>query len=500
MKGYTVAVYPKATLAPKYGKKSLYAYVTVPTSLRRIIGAKQKYKSTGTSDWEAARDKLRDLEAQIWAEFDQAELTNHPLSIAYMQLESLIYKNRPDQMPKDLNSICKKLFEEESRYQIEDDVRVRAGGVIETQATDWEDAPLIAEHADLVRDALESFLLEFRRLNSERFVPVKETKTFDAVVEEYLEHPSFLRNAKTNEPKRQKTLNDQRSKLKTFQKWAGQVRLSEFNQPLAYKYMDALQDIVDVQDQEAGVAVETVKQYFVPLKNVLKFAYQQGYSSGVLWEGLEFAGRGAAKQSYRDFRDHEYAKLWSMDIPDQDRLCLAMLATTGCRLEEIASVRWRDIHEREVDGVTVHWLDTQNMVVKNAPSRRNVPLHPEIVRMLPERGFSWNKSDKDRLFGYPVSGADKKVSNKASRRLISYIHAVRDDPNDRRLTLHSFRHTFTTICRNAVPTIDWELRERMLGHGTTQTAGTYGEAAQVATVLNEIRRLDLSFIRRASDV
>lgn len=85
-----MAVYPKATLAPKSGKKSLYAYVTVPSNLRSIIGSKQRYKSTGTDNWELARDKLRDLEAQIWAEFDQAELANHPLSIAYMQLESLI--------------------------------------------------------------------------------------------------------------------------------------------------------------------------------------------------------------------------------------------------------------------------------------------------------------------------------------------------------------------------------------------------------------------------
>ena len=491
-----MAVYDKATLVPKSGKKNLYVCVTVPEPLRPIIGLKQKYKTTGTDNWEQARDRLRDLEAQIWAEFDKAELTNHPLSLAYIQLEEAIFRQGWEKIPQALTHPISSLFDENTRYGIEDDVRNRAGGIVETKASDFEDAPLIAKHADQVRDALDLFLLEFRRLNSARFVPIKETKTFDAVVEEYLQHPSFSRNQRNGQKKRNKTLNDQRSKIETFQKWAGRVRLSEFNLPFAYRYMDALHNIVDAEDEDVGVGVETLKQYFVPLKNILKFAYQQGYSSGVLWEGLQFTGRGAPTKSYRDFREHEYAKLWSMEIPEEDRLCLAMLAATGCRLEEIAAARWSDIHEQEVDGLTVCWLDTQNMVVKNAPSRRLVPLHPEIVRLMPERGFSWNKSDKDRLFSYAVSGEDNKVSNKASRGLIGYVHAVRDDPNDRTLTLHSFRHTFTTICRNAQPTIDWELRERMLGHGGKGAARTYGQAAQVAPVLKEICRLDLSFIRK----
>ena len=83
----TVAVYDKATLVPKSGKKNLYVCVTVPEPLRPIIGLKQKYKTTGTDNWEQARDRLRDLEAQIWAEFDKAELTNHPLSLAVTSRE-----------------------------------------------------------------------------------------------------------------------------------------------------------------------------------------------------------------------------------------------------------------------------------------------------------------------------------------------------------------------------------------------------------------------------
>ena len=41
--GGSLAVYEKATLVKKPNRSKLYACVTVPTPLRRIIGVKQKY-------------------------------------------------------------------------------------------------------------------------------------------------------------------------------------------------------------------------------------------------------------------------------------------------------------------------------------------------------------------------------------------------------------------------------------------------------------------------
>lgn len=127
-----MAAYEKATLSKRSGRKNWYVYCTVPIPLRGVMdGAKQIHISTGTSDLEFACDELRDLEAQLWARLDEAQLTNHPLSKAYLQLEALINRYTPAQMPKDLNDVCKKLFDEETRYDLEDDLRVRAGGIIE---------------------------------------------------------------------------------------------------------------------------------------------------------------------------------------------------------------------------------------------------------------------------------------------------------------------------------------------------------------------------------
>ncbi len=76
--------YFRATLNKRSGKKNYYAFVTVPKNLRPLLkGQRQIYKSTQTNDYEEARDKLRDLEAELYLKLDHAELANHPLSKAY---------------------------------------------------------------------------------------------------------------------------------------------------------------------------------------------------------------------------------------------------------------------------------------------------------------------------------------------------------------------------------------------------------------------------------
>lgn len=58
---YGMAVYEKATLSKRSGRKNWYVYCTVPIPLRGMMGgAKQIHISTGTSDLEFARDKWTD--------------------------------------------------------------------------------------------------------------------------------------------------------------------------------------------------------------------------------------------------------------------------------------------------------------------------------------------------------------------------------------------------------------------------------------------------------
>ena len=75
--------YYKATISKRSGKRKYHVLVTVPKNLRSALKARQLYKSTGTEDLEEARDKLRELEAELYLKLDHAELPNHPLCKAY---------------------------------------------------------------------------------------------------------------------------------------------------------------------------------------------------------------------------------------------------------------------------------------------------------------------------------------------------------------------------------------------------------------------------------
>ena len=82
---------------------------------------------------------------------------------------------------------------------------------------------------------------------------------------------------------------------------------------------------------------------------------------------------------------------------------------------------------------------------------------------------------------------------KPSQKLMSYIHKLRKDENDDRLTVHSLRHTFSTMCRNSG--IEFELREFIVGRGGRGGSSTeYGQVHAIETKLNAINKLDVSAI------
>ena len=63
---------------------------------------------------------------------------------------------------------------------------------------------------------------------------------------------------------------------------------------------------------------------------------------------------------------------------------------------------------------------------------------------------------------------------------------------DGTLTIHSLRHTFNTMCRNAG--VDWELREFIQGRGGQGEGAKYGRPAWVEKQLEEIGKIDYSFL------
>ena len=488
--------YNTATIGRKSGKRNLHAFVTVPMPLREILKRKQIVKSLGTTDVKIANSKLRDVEAEIWKEFDQANEINHPLVKAWiaLELETQRISSPKEPLSQYLNYAPTDIFDVNIRYEIEEELRNRAGYVLGHPITgDLEEDMAISHAQSRIEPLMYDFLDEFRKLNKLEYAPTKRSKRFAEIVDEYHNHPTFKLN-KEHEPKRKKTLVEEINKVAKFISWAGDVAIDDFDDALFNSYLEALVDpkLKLINSRKDIPGLETLKGHIKPVVGVLGFALRKGYTKTKLWHGLNYQSYGLAKKSYRDILEPEVEKLFKMDMPEPDRLCLILLFVTGARLDEIGTLTWDKIKEENLNGKTITWIETFDSVVKNKQSRRAIPIHQTAQKLMPKRGTGWNKKDPNRLFDFPLD-ADGKCQNKASQRLMSYIYKLRKDENDDRLAIHSLRHTFSTMCRNSG--IEFELREFIVGRGGRGGSSTeYGQVHAVETKLNEINKLDVSAI------
>ena len=527
--------YFKAKLFKKSGKRNYYAFLTVPQNLRPLLnGKKQIYKSTGTDDYEEARDKLRQLEAELYLQLDQAELANHPLVKAANDLQEVL-RYGVHWKPKDW-------FDPIIRWEAEDDVRSRAGksismireiekenGVTDkavsvlanldhdltpdqvrqylneipsTEKIDSDMPPelkpdftldvverIFIQIERLIKPSYEEFVSEFRKVSEEKYAPTKRSKPFAEVAEEWFASSLFLNSKRTDAPKREKTKNEQINKVQVFMDWAGNVSLDDFSNSLATRFAEDLTN-QDSKLVKGGAANETVHKYFNAVRAVLDWGVRNDYMASNRWEKFSLGGYGRAKQKYRDFSEEELRQLFSLKIPTQDRTLLAILACTGARLDEIALLTWQQLHEDQTnDGQRVAWLDTTDAIVKNQTSKRLIPLVPEVAELITKHRSFKNPKDPDRLFTY-AKDRDGKAENKASRAIMPHLRKISSDPT---FVIHSLRHTFNTMCRNAG--IDWELREFIQGRGGSGVGSRYGQPAHVKKQLDEIGQIDYSFLQ-----
>jgi integrase len=498
--------YFRATLNKRSGKKNYYAFVTVPKNLRPLLkGQRQIYKSTQTNDYEEARDKLRDLEAELYLKLDHAELANHPLSKAYDALwegldglgfwqetcDSNKQKTLIEKWARENPFSYMMLFENEQRWELYDEIRSMAGYVMATPSpgmSDPAESIAIATVQGEIEPLLQDFDLEFRKVSEVKYAPKKRSKPFSDAAKEWFDSSLFQNNKKTNVPKREKTKQEQITKVQNFMDWAGNVSLDDFKKSLATQFAEELSS-VDSSIISGGAANETIHKYFTAVRSVLDWAVRMDYIHTNPWAGFNLGGYGRASQKYRDFTENELRQLFTMDMPKQDRLVLAILACTGARLDEIALLRWDQVHEDNTkDKQPLHWLSTTQAIVKNEASKRLVPLVPQVWKLIQAHRVYANPKEPQRLFSYSKD-KDGKAENKASRAIMPHIRKISLDGT---LTIHSLRHTFNTMCRNAG--VEWELREFIQGRSGQGEGAKYGRPAWVEKQLEEIGKIDYSFL------
>ncbi|HMM38198.1 MAG TPA: site-specific integrase [Desulfovibrio sp.] len=153
---------------------------------------------------------------------------------------------------------------------------------------------------------------------------------------------------------------------------------------------------------------------------------------------------------------------------------------TGARLGELGKLQVEDVrHERDV-----WYLDLMNTGTKTQGSKRQVPIHPELIRL----GFleyveARRKAGGDTLFpGRAGKSLDTEAWSKWWGRY-ARSHGI----EDRRKVFHSFRHTVKDGLRDSG--VPFDLRSALQGHAVPGVGEGYGQGFALQVLAEAMARL-----------
>lgn len=148
-----------------------------------------------------------------------------------------------------------------------------------------------------------------------------------------------------------------------------------------------------------------------------------------------------------------------------------MALFTGARLEELAQLRVSDVKIAKDHGhyLIISDLGNPTAKLKNAQSRRNIPIHPILIAC----GFLQHVKERHSGYLFPDLKMDPrgKRSGYFSNWFSVYLRK-KVGITDTRKVFHSFRHTFKDLCRTCG--IEESVHDALTGHTTSSVSRQYG--------------------------
>jgi integrase len=303
-----------------------------------------------------------------------------------------------------------------------------------------------------------------------RIVPTA-VLTYSSVMPEYLERVE--RDTPLEDTKRKKV-----RWAKQFLDVMGDLEIAAIKPKHAYDYLDK------VQAENPDRSNQTLKDYIWGVQALLKYCVQRDYIQLNPFHNLDLKSFGQKRKETYKFELSELRAIFAYDWNAQDRLLLSILATTGMRPSEAGNLTWERFNDTEHEGIRYFTtLDTadEKVRVKNAGSKRFVPIHPDL--QLPERSTG-------RLFDYEKN-EDGLSATEIGHQILPTLHSIVPHPNK---NIRSFRKTFKRMCRDS--RVGEEVHDAITGHRQTASASraNYGGMG-VPVMFEAISQLDISFVQ-----
>lgn len=295
------------------------------------------------------------------------------------------------------------------------------------------------------------------------------------------------------------------------------------NKPVAHLIADAMASSSELAGEAPAnrLKFDSRKAYFRQLEEFLRWAAAEGKAPTIDWTNLQLkrladdvVGEEDDERRHRAFAEDELAAVFRTPLytgcrdagrgfntvgnlvpRDTARFWLPLLGLwTGARLGELCQLRPIDVSETKKGIPFIRITDEgEFMTLKTKNARREVPLHPELIKL----GFlqfveACRKRGDPSLFpDMLIKG--RATSYQASKQFGSFLEATK--LKRPKLCYHSFRHTFRKALRRA--RVSEELVVKILGWSRGTMSDHYAQGEVTDTLYEDVCKvthpdLDLS--------
>lgn len=303
--------YPATTLA--MNKDKYYVLLTIPIELRpHFNGRKQLKRSTGTSDRKDALRKQHGITSKMYAELDTC---------------------KPD-IRDVISDLLGWIGDADEVQRMEDEGHLE--GLIQySKNLEFDESPENDAATDVVNENGAKALEVYREWKSKAGqAPTSDNPVLLSVAaREYLATTPYGLV---------KTVRDCELSLEQFQKFAGDIALTDVTAVLIHEY---------AEHTGATKSRETVSKKIGFVKRMFDHAVRKGWVETNVFAGLVISRSiGRSRQSYLPFSKEELDRLFNQEMPRHCRFLLSILITSGMRLDEAALLNWEDVKEDEGQG------------------------------------------------------------------------------------------------------------------------------------------------------
>jgi integrase len=222
----------------------------------------------------------------------------------------------------------------------------------------------------------------------------------------------------------------------------------------------SVRQAVEASQGRTPMAPKTLNKYIDFTSALFRFAQQEGWTDRNPFEGLRVKDPVDPKDKRLPFSPGHLAAIRDSltSLPADHAMLLRVLAWTGCRLAEALGLRREDL--KTAEGVTyLDVLTHEDRGLKNTNSRRVIPVH----RGLADAGLVEWVARRSEGYLWPdlIDKKPGEFGKNASKRFNRWLGRI-GVKKDRKLALHSFRHSMEDALLEAgVPE---DIRNRLTGH------------------------------------